>query len=303
MAETLRADEEATLLAVAARELPRAEAFAEKYGAERAYGSYEKLAQDPEVDAVYIATIHPTHFAAARLCLMNGKAVLCEKPLTMNRAEAEELFRIAEERGVLLMEAIWTRFLPAWQEAKRRVEAGEIGRLLAVETDFTFPLDFNPDSRMFNMEKGGGGLLDLGVYSIHTALFLLGIDIESVQAAGRRSPTGSDCYASVLIQMKDGSVAHATCGMDCRGPETARLMGDRGAIVLPHLMGSDQLTILRDGQPEEVLHFPYTHGFAFEVAEFQKLLKEGRTRSEIASPAHTLAVMGVIDSALAQICT
>lgn len=303
MAEVLRQDGEASLEAVAARELTRAEVFAAEFEAKRAYGSYEELAQDKEIDAVYIATIHPAHFAAARLCLLNGKAVLCEKPMTMNRAEAEELFRIAKERGLLLMEAIWTRFLPAWQEAKRRVVAGEIGRLLTVETDFTIPVGFDPESRMFNMEKGGGGLLDLGVYSIHTALFMLGIDIESVQAAGRLSPTGSDCYAAVTIRMKDGRIAHATCGMDCRGTEAARLMGERGTIVLPHMMGSDQLTVHRDGQPDETVKLPYPYGFAFEVEEFQRLWKAGETQSEIASPAHTLAVLGVIDSALSQICT
>ena len=103
--------------------------------------------------------------------------------------------------------------------------------------------------------------------------------------------------------MKDGRIAHATCGMDCRGTEAARLMGERGTIVLPHMMGSDQLTVHRDGQPDETVKLPYPYGFAFEVEEFQRLWKAGETQSEIASPAHTLAVLGVIDSALSQICT
>lgn len=301
MADTLRDDADACLAAVAARDMGRAAAFAATYGAARAYGSYEELARDSEVDAVYVATIHPTHHAAVKLCLEHGKAVLCEKPMTMNRAEAEELFALAKARGLLLMEAIWTRFLPAWREVKQRIEAGDIGEVRTVFTDFTIKVGFDPESRMYNMEKGGGGLLDLGVYSLHTALYVLGTDIRSLHAVGRLSPTGSDCYAAVTLQTASGAVAHATCGMDCRGTESARLMGEKGTILLPHLMGADRYILQRDGQPDEVHEFPYKHGFAYEVAEFQRLLREGKTRSEIATPEDTLAVMGAIDEALRQI--
>lgn len=301
MAETLHANEQCKLYAVAARDLGRAEAFAKAHGAEKAYGSYQELADDPQVDAVYVATIHPTHYEAVKMCLLAGKPVLCEKPLTMTKGQAEDLFRIAAEKGVLLMEAIWTRFLPAWQEVKRRVEAGDIGRLRTVWTDFTVKVDFNPDSRMYNMEKGGGALLDLGVYSLHMAMYLLGLEFTSLQAAGRLSPTGSDAFSAVTLAYPDGAVAIATCGMDCKGNMQARIMGENGYIIVPGFFCADQYIISIGDQPEQQVSLPYQHGFAYEVEEFLRLLAEGKTRSEIASPEATIRVMGAIEESLIKI--
>ena len=300
MAATINASSGSTLLAAAAREQSRAAMFVRQYGASRAYGSYEQLVHDPDIQAVYIATIHPTHYETAKLCLENGKYVLCEKPLTMNRTQAEELFALAQEKNLLLMEAIWTRFLPSWQAAKRRVQSGDIGRLLTVYADLTIPVAFNPDSRMFNLEKGGGALLDLGVYALHAALFMLGADYSTIHAVGRLSKTGSDCFAAVTLQYPDGRTAHASCGMDCRGTKSARLMGEKGEIIIPNIVGADHYIISR-GDTAETVQLPFENGFAFELEEFEHLISRGATESNIASPAHTLAVMGIIDEAMRQI--
>jgi len=298
MADTIGANPDCRLCAAAAREQKRADAFAAQYHAEQAYGNYQALAEDSQVDAVYVATIHPTHYDAVKLCLEHGKPVLCEKPLTMTLAQAEELFRLAGKKNRLLMEAIWTRILPAWQEIKHRVEAGEIGKLLTVIADLTFQVDFDPESRMYNLEKGGGSLLDLGVYPLHAALFMLGNGYQELQAAGRLSPTGSDVYSAITLQYPGGQIAHAYCGMDCQGDKCVRLMGEKGFIVLPDILSADEYTIYKNGQSPEHVSLPYKRGFSFELTEFTRLMKEGKTHSDIATPEATLAVMKAVEAGL-----
>lgn len=302
MADALSRCAETELVAVAAREQSRAETFAAEVGAPRAFGNYEALARDPEIDAVYVATIHPTHAAAVTLCLNAGKHVLCEKPLGMTRAEDEAMFRLAREKGLLLMEAIWSRFLPAWRHAKALIDEGAIGQVKTVFTDFSICAGFDPESRLYNREKGGGGLLDLGVYSLHCALYALGNDVKTVKALGRLAPTGTDCYAAVTVQTANGGVAVTSCGMDCPGGAgEGRIMGTEGALILRSMMAADTCILQRNGQPDEVWHFPYENGFVFEVEEFCALLAQGKTESAIATPEATLTVAGIIDEAIAQL--
>ena len=302
MADALSRCAEAELVAVAARDKARAETFAAEVGAPRAFGSYEELVRDPEIDAVYVATIHPAHAAAVTLCLNAGKHVLCEKPMAMTRAEGEAMFKLAREKGLLLMEAIWSRFLPAWRHAKTLIDEGAIGPVKSVFTDFSICAGFDPESRLYNREKGGGSLLDLGVYSLHCALYALGNDVKTVKALGRLAPTGTDCYAAVTLQTADGGIAVASCGMDCPGGAgEGRIMGANGTLILRPLMGADTCIVQRGGQPDEVLHFPYENGFVFEVEEFCGLFSQGKTESAIATPEATLTVAGVIDEAIAQL--
>ena len=302
MARAFDLVEEAKLTAVAARDIERAKDFAARYGAERAYGSYAELAADPEIDAVYVATIHPAHRGAVELCLNAGKPVLCEKPMGMNADEDRAMFALAEEKGLLLMEAIWARFLPAWRKAIELVRSGTIGQVKMVFTDFSGRCGYNEDSRLFNMEKGGGSLLDIGVYALHAATYVLGEEVCSVQAAGRLYPTGADAYAAVTLQYPNGAVAVATTGMDCYGGTgDARIMGEEGWIRVAHIMDAHECALHRDGQPEEIFRYEHKNGFVYEVEEFHRLLKEGKTASEIAAPSATVKVAEIIDEALAQI--
>lgn len=302
MADALSRVEDANLLAVAARDLSRAQNFARKYGVKKACGSYAELAADPEIDAVYVATVHPTHRAAAELCLKAGKPVLCEKPLSMTAADDEALFALAKEKDLLLVEAVWTRFMPAWRKAAELAASGAVGEIKTVFTDFHICLDFDPQNRIYNMEKGGGSLLDLGVYSLHAALNVLGEDVRTVKAVGRLSPTGSDAYAAVTMGFDSGVVAVATCGCDCRGGYgQARYMGDKGVIILPGMVGTDTCVLQVEGQPEQVFRFPCENGFTYEVEEFQRLMKTGEKETRFNPPAATLAVARIIDEALAQI--
>ena len=190
MAAVIPEARDARLVAAAARDKERAAVFAARFGADKAYGSYEELAADKEVDAVYVATIHPAHTAAVELCLRAGKAVLCEKPLTMSAREARRLFDLAEACGVPLLEAMWTRYLPAWRRARDLVQEGAIGELRSMQADFCFNSPYDPASRLYAPELGGGALWDVGIYGCHVLIHMLGREYRSLRAEGRLAPGG-----------------------------------------------------------------------------------------------------------------
>ena len=301
MAKAIARTEGAVLVAVAARDsIARAASFAGECGAEKAYGCYEDLLKDHDVDAVYVATIHPLHADAVRASLRAGKAVLCEKPLTTTALEAAALFREAEEQGVLLMEAMWTRFLPAWREAKMLVDAGTIGSLRNFQADFSGYTAFDPESRLYNVAKGGGALLDVGVYSIHMALFILGTWYDELRACGRLSPTGTDSFAGIMIRYSDGAMATLTCGCDTVGTESACLCGTAGWIEIPHMYRADRLIIHKGGR-ETVMDYPIGDGFEYQLEEFCRLLQEGKLTSVTVPPAHTVRALEIVERAIGQI--
>lgn len=298
MARVLSGEPDAQIIAVAARDLKRAEAFAKEYGAETAYGSYEELARDSRVDAVYIATIHPTHAAAIELCLRAGKAVLCEKPLTMSAEEAQRLFELAKQQGVLLVEAMWTRFLPAWQEARRLAADGVIGEVQSMDADFSGCVPFNSNGRLFDPAQGGGTLWDVGVYCCHVALHILGRDYQSVSAAGRRADNGVDSFAAVTLAYPKGKVALLTCAWDRCGAVTARIYGTDGWMELPEMFAAAELRLHVSGKETQTLTFPQEDGFVYEVREFHRLLRAGAVSSDVVPPEDTVAALRIIEQAL-----
>lgn len=301
MAAVLDGRRDARLIGVASREKKKAAEFAARWRAPASYDSYEALARDPRVDAVYVATIHPAHAAAVRLCLEQGKAVLCEKPLAMNAREAEELFSLAGERRVLLMEAMWTRLLPVWQEIGRLCAEGSLGTILGFQADFSDAAPYDPSRRIFSAELGGGALLDLGVYCLHMAFAVLGDDYQTLTAVGRSAPTGVDAFAAMTLTFPRGAVAHLTCGSDVVGPRSACIMGDGGYIEVPSFFGAREMTVCRSGEAPQRRLFEEIDGFHYEIDEFHRLLNEGRTLSDSVPPAATLAVQRAMDDAMAQI--
>lgn len=301
MASALRDVNGAGLVACAARSAERAEKLAGEYGIAKAYGSYEELARDPEVDIVYVAVVNTAHDAAVRLCLEAGKSVLCEKPMAMSEQEGRALFALAEEKGVLLMEAIWTLFLPAWKAICRKIGEGAIGDLRHAQIDFTFCAECNPRSRLYDPAQGGGGLLDVGVYTTHVAQMLMGPAEPQVKAAGRIAPTGVDSFAAVTLRYPDGKMAEMTCGIDAIGRQDARIFGTKGWIEVPHMFCADGFILHREGQPDERADFSGRDGFCYEAEEFQRLHDAGAKQSDIASPAVTQRVAAILDEAMKQI--
>ncbi len=299
-AKVLKTVEGVRLAAVAAREKARAEAFAAPYAGAAAYGGYDALLLDPAVDVVYIGLPHSHHADAIRKCLMAGKAVLCEKPMVLTRRDAEELTALARERGVFLMEAMWSRFLPAFSAAKAWVAAGKIGRLAYVRADFCGYMPFDAEDRLFDPKLAGGALYDVGVYPIEFCMGLLGVPqrVCGVADIGR---TGVDEYAAVSMSFPGGVVANVACGFNALADGAAYLYGSDGFIKL-HKFWDCRRAERYDsaGVCQEVFTDEYEDGFCYEIAHVRDLLCAGRTESEIMPLSDTIACAGIFDTLMAQ---
>jgi predicted dehydrogenase len=287
---------EAEVLAVGSRSEASAEKFAEDRDIPRRYGTYEDLAADPDVDVVYVATPHPFHAGNAELCLGAGKAVLCEKPFTVNAGEAERVVGLARERGLFLMEGMWTRFFPLMGELRRLLSAGVIGEPRMLTADFGFRDEFDPRSRKFDPGLGGGALLDVGVYCISLASSLFGRPSE-VAGAGHLGQTGVD-EQSAAILVHDGGRLSVLCFATRTGtPQEATVMGTEGYVKIhSNWWRPRAMTLHRPGEKEELVEVPITgNGFNYEAAEVMRCLDEGMTESDVMPLDETLSVMRTMD--------
>lgn len=281
--------EGACLHAVASRTEESARAFASEHGVPRAHGSYRALFDDPEVDAVYVATPHTLHAENAADALRAGKAVLCEKPLTTTPEEARTLVRTAEETGGYLLEAMWTHFLPAIRRARGWVAEGRIGRVLHVKADFGYPLPYRPEAREYAADLGGGTLLDMGVYPIALAWLFLQQDPTEVHAVARYAPNGVEDDVTVLFEYPE-AVATLGSSFRCRLRNEAVVVGDEGYVAIPDFFRARECSLYR--LDERVDHFEedrQTTGFNHEAAAVGEDLRAGRQQSEIVPWAASLA--------------
>ncbi|WP_189930295.1 Gfo/Idh/MocA family protein [Streptomyces sulfonofaciens] len=299
-ARDLVAMEDAELVAVGSRSEAAARAFAERFGVPRAYGDWASLAKDAEVDVVYVATPHTAHRAAAGLCLEAGRAVLCEKPFTMNVREATELVSLARERGTFLMEAMWTYCHPMVRRIKALVDDGAIGEVRAVHADFGITGDFAPSHRLRDPALGGGALLDLGVYPVSFAQLLLGEPAELV-ASAVLSEEGIDLQTGAVLSWESGAQAVVHCALDAATPVTATVAGTRGRIEVPHgFFHPDRFVLYRDGHdPQEYAPDPadgHRSSYRHEAAEVMRCLRAGATESSLVPLEGTLAVMRTLDA-------
>lgn len=231
-AEELVQSPRSRLVAVASRELAKADEFASRFGFETAYGSYEELFADPGVDLVYIVVPHVFHAEIAKAALAAGKAVLCEKPLTVDPATTKDLIAYAKEKGVFLMEAMKTGFLPAIQCAKDWIESGKIGEPRLARADFCFSGPTDPKDRLMNPELGGGAVLDVGIYPLYLTRLLLG-EVSKISATGTLTSTGVEDSASIVTQHDSGSSAAMTCSFRTDDAMSAVIYGTEGSILLP----------------------------------------------------------------------
>jgi len=292
----------AEVAAVGSRAPETAQAFADAYGIPRAYGSWAELAADPEVDVVYVATPHASHHAATLTCLRAGRAVLCEKPFTLDRASAADLVDTARERGVFLMEAMWTRCDPAVRRAQELVADGAIGEVTSVHADFAIAGPFGPAHRLRARALGGGALLDLGVYPITIAHLFLGPP-DHVRAWAALTDEGVDENTGIVFGYDSGAVASLTCGLLGTTPITAVITGTRGRVELAEpFFRPPSFTLHRAGAPPEVVKWPVPGtGYQFEAAEVQRCLRTGALESPLVPHATTLEMMGLLDAIRAQI--
>jgi predicted dehydrogenase len=307
LADALAVVPDARLVAVGSRDAARAAAFAERnaesHAGVRCHASYQALVDDPAVDVVYVGTPHTDHAASAQLALRAGKAVLCEKPFTLNRGEAEGVVALARERRCFLMEAMWTRFVPAVAEVKRLVDAGAIGEPLSVRADFGFSAaGLPPEHRALNPVLGGGSLLDLGIYPLSLASFLLG-PIEQAWAQAQLGPTGVDLHTTFTLRHRAGGLSQGLSSLRGRTPWQAEVLGTDGYLVLqPPFFHAERITFVpADGAPEERL-VPHTgNGYAHQVQEVHRCLRAGLTESPVMPLDESLALMGWLDEIRSQI--
>jgi predicted dehydrogenase len=304
-ATALKDTPDAVLASVASRSVDSATAFVTEYGSHeltKSHGSYQALADDPDVDAIYIATPHPMHHENALMCLNGGKAILVEKAFTVNRREAEEIVALARAKKLFVMEAMWTRFHPSLLEAKRIVASGEIGTVATIQADLGFYADVGPEHRLFNPALGGGSLLDLGIYPLSIATYFLG-PVRSVKASGQIGPTGVDVQAVFALTHENGGLSACSSSLLARTPVECTICGSKGFIRLhSRFHNTEDLTVeLNDGSRRAV-HVPRIgNGYAHEIIEVNRCLREGLLESPVMPLDETLALMGVLDEMRKQI--
>lgn len=293
---------EATVDAVGSRTLAKAESFAAEHApGARAYGSYEDLVADPEIDAVYVASPHSHHREHALLAIAAGKNLLVEKSFTRNAAEAAEVFDAAREAGVFVMEAMWTRFLPHVAALREVIARGEIGDVISVTAEHAQYFDIDASHRLLNPELAGGALLDLGVYPVSFAVDMLGVPDEIV-ATGSLTETGVDGQISIV--MRYGTKTHATLSTTqwAKGSNRAQIAGTRGRIEIDpwFYIPTSFRVISNDGETTEFANTT-EQGMQYEAAEVARCVAAGRTESSRMSWDGTLDVMRAMDEIRSQV--
>lgn len=304
MAETIRrmnesGDHTVRLYAVAARELERAQVFAHQYGAEKAFGSYEEMLQDPDLDLAYIATPHSHHYHLIKLCADHGKHVLCEKAFTVNARQAEDAIRYARAKGVLVTEAIWTRYQPMRAIIAETLASGVIGEPKMLTANLCYAITQN--HRIVVPELAGGALLDVGVYTLNFAEMVFG-RADGVRCTCTKNENGVDFTDSITLTWRDGRVANLTAGVHCVSDQMGIIYGTNGYIVVENINNPTGLKVF-DGDRRlvrEVSCPPKLTGYEYEVLETARCIREGLPECPSMPHAETIHMMELMDHVRAQ---
>ncbi len=299
-AADLRLVEDATLAAVASRDIDRAREFVKEYPAKKVYGSYEELVADPEVDVVYIASPHSHHHQHTLLCLHHGKAVLCEKAFAINSREAGEMVQLARSKNLFLMEAFWTRFLPHYLKLREFIDEGKLGTLKGVIANFGFRPPENPVARLFTPALGGGTLLDIGVYNIFIAQSILGVP-DRIKASMATSETGVDEQCAIIFEYNNGRMAslfssfcaHLETDADVFGTEGRLRLTSRFNEPIPSLLYYPGFADSRT--PIPVWKEEGGWGYQHEIRHVHACLNKGLTESPVHGLDTTLSLMQTMD--------
>lgn len=297
--KALQAVPSAELAAVASRTDAAARAFASEFGFRRAWGSYEDLAKDPEVDIIYVATPHSRHCEDTLLCLDQGKAVLCEKPLAVNAGQARQMINTARDRGCYLMEAMWTRFLPITAQVRTWLRQGAIGEVKMLCADFGICEDFPPEGRMLNPHLAGGALLDLGVYPIAYASMVFGERPAKIISDVLMADTGVDARSACVFTYDAGQMALLSSALDARTPLEALICGTLGRIrVMPPFWGATEAVLSVDGRDDKHASLPFgpgLTGYVFQARAVTEDILAGRKENALMPLDESLAVMETMD--------
>jgi predicted dehydrogenase len=293
-----------TVQAVGSRSQAGADAFAAEFGIPTAHPSYEALVADPEVDIIYVATPHPFHEAHAALALEAGKHVLVEKPLTVNAGQARLLVALAESNNLLLLEAMWTRFLPHMARIREIIAAGTLGDVRSLIADHTQSLPDDPDHRINSLALGGGALLDLGIYPVSFASALFGRP-ETILASATFKDTGADAQIATIFRYPGGQIASLLSASDAKGPNTASILGTEGRIDIDAVWYSPTSFRVVNSANELIESYETPaivgRGMHFQAVEAERLVAAGLITSELLTVAESVQIMETLDEIRAQI--
>ncbi len=296
-AEVLNSLDDVELLAVASRKQDTANTFARKYGIKRAYATYEELAKDSDLDVVYIATPHSEHKDNAALCIKNGKAILCEKPFTLNQEETKYLISLAREHKVFLMEAMWTKFMPTTFQVKKWIEEKRIGEIKHIRANFGYCNEFDENSRLFDINIAGGALLDAGIYPITYAVHMLGKLPKAIKSSAFIGPSNVDEQNVIILEFEDGILADLSSAVTAELGKDAVIIGDKGRIEIPNFFFA-QAAKLYDAEGKLVDRFEedfIINGYEYEAMEVNSCIREGKLESSILPLSDTIDIMEIMD--------
>ena len=305
MARTLRMmrenGEPVELYACAARDMERAQEFAKNEGFAVAYGSYDELVADPDVELVYIATPHSHHAQHMKLCLTHGKSVLCEKAFTANAQQAREVCALAKEKNVLVAEAIWTRYMPSRGIIDGLIKSGEFGDVRLVMANLHYMIEDKPRIRL--PELAGGALLDVGVYTLNFACMVLGEDPERVESSVEMMVTSVDRSESMTLYYPGGAVAQLTAGTACRSDRHCLIAGTKGYITVDNVNCPREIKLHLEADnyaPRDVPVPPMLTGYEYQVRACMKALDEGRIECPEMTHETSIRMMEIMDGLRAQ---
>ncbi len=302
LAETIRGmDDTITLYGIASRSLLKAQTFSELWGCQVAYGSYEKLAEDPQVDLIYIATPHSHHFEHAKICIEHGKAVLVEKAFTANAHQAEELIRLAERMHVFLAEAAWTRYLPSRKMINDLMDGGVIGRVYSLTASIGYPIA-NLE-RLHTPSLAGGALLDIGYYPLTFALMAFGNEFKEVRCVGVKTTTGVDSQEGISLIYEDGRIAELFVTMNALTNRRGQINGDKGYLEVDNINNVQEICVYNENReliagyevPKQIT------GYEYELIACKRAMDQGLLECPEMPHSETLRVMKLMDEIRRQI--
>ena len=275
--------------------MEKAEKFAKEYGAQKAYGSYEDLVSDPEVELVYVATPHSHHFEHAKLCIEHGKPVLCEKAFMANAKQAKEIFELAKEKNVFITEAIWTRYLPSRKMIDDVIASGEIGEVTFVTANLGY--DIKDVERMQNPELAGGALLDVGIYPLTFISMVLGNEIKEVVSTCTKTATGMDEQNAIILKYDNGVMAMAHSGMLAGTEQYGIVYGTKGYLIAENLNNVTGIKVYtKERKLIRELSVPkQITGFEYQVRASMKAIREGRLECEEIPHEESVIMMELMD--------
>lgn len=296
MAATINQIDEATNYAVASRDYKKSEAFAKEFGFAKAYGSYEEMLSDPEVELVYVATPHSHHYEHVKMCLNHGKHVLCEKSFAVNAKQAREMLDLAESKKLLLTEAIWTRYMPLGKTLDEVIDSGIIGKVHMLTANLGYVINHIP--RLIDPALAGGALLDVGVYPINFALMAFGNDIERIESTAVLTDRGVDAQNSITFVYKDGRIAVLNSTMMAQTDRLGIISGSKGFIVAENINNCERFKVFDINRKELACYEApkQISGYEYQVISCIRAIKEGRLECEEMPHKEIIRVMEIMDS-------